>query len=133
MAIPPKKSWRTTAGTQFEPQKQSATGSRGVVSTNNPLASAAGLEMLALGGNAFDAAIAALFTLSVVEPMMVGILGAGWMTLRKADGELIAIDNYSTAPAAASADLYTPISDSWPDYMETVGDQNKLGLSLIHI
>ncbi len=127
MAIPPTKSWHKHAGTQFETQKQSVSGSRGTVSTNNPLASAAGVEMLALGGNAFDAAIAAFFALGVVEPMMVGIFGAGWMTLRTAAGELIALDNYSTAPAAATADLYTPISDTWPDYMETVGNKNRIG------
>ena len=48
-----------------------------MVVTNHPLASAAGAEMLAAGGNAIDATIAALFTLTVVEPMMVGIFGGG--------------------------------------------------------
>ena len=78
--------WRSRAGTLFETKKQTVVGSRGVVTTNHPLGSAAGAEMLALGGNALDAAIAALFALSVVEPMMVGIFGAGWMNIRLADG-----------------------------------------------
>jgi hypothetical protein len=58
-------------------EKRPATASRGMVVTNHPLGSAAGAEMLAAGGNAVDAAIAALFALTVVEPMMVGIFGAG--------------------------------------------------------
>lgn len=107
--------------------KQMVAGSRGVVAANHPVGSAAGLEMLALGGNAIDAAIATLFTLNVVEPMMVGIFGAGWMNIRLADGTSIILDNYSTAPLAATADLYTPLSSTWPDYMETQGRANKVG------
>ena len=97
------------------------------MATNHPLASTAGVEMLASGGNAFDAAIAALFALNVVEPMMVGLFGAGWMNLRLADGTQIIIDNYSTAPAASTSKMYKPISDTWPDYMETEGRRNKVG------
>ena len=104
-----------------------AAGSRGVVAANHPLGAAAGIQMLAYGGNAIDAAIATLFALNVVEPMMVGLFGAGWSHLRLADGTSLVIDNYSTAPAAATPDLYTPISDSWPDYMRAKGDANTAG------
>ncbi len=121
------QNWRQQAGTLFDTEKQAAIGSRGVVTANHPLGAAAGAQMLAHGGNAFDAAIATLFALNVVEPMMVGLFGAGWSNLRLANGQSVIIDNYSTAPAAATADLYKPISDSWPDYMETKGEQNKLG------
>ncbi|MBL8673635.1 MAG: hypothetical protein JNL07_02010, partial [Rhodospirillales bacterium] len=44
--------WRTRAATDFTCEKRPATGTRGMVVTNHPLASAAGAEMLAAGGNA---------------------------------------------------------------------------------
>jgi len=119
--------WRDTAGTTFETSKQPASGSQGMVATNHPLGSAAGLEMLALGGNAVDAAIAAVFTLSVVEPMMVGPMGGGYINLRMANGTALCIDNYSLAPNAATPDMYEPVSDTWPDYLATVGRKSQLG------
>ena len=109
-------------------EKRPATASRGMVVTNHPLGSAAGAEMLAAGGNAVDAAIGALFALTVAEPMMVGIFGAGMTHLRLADGRHLVIDNYTTAPAAARPDMYRPVSDTWPDYLRAEGDVNLVGL-----
>jgi gamma-glutamyltranspeptidase/glutathione hydrolase len=86
------------------------------------------MEALAMGGNAADAAIATAFALTVVEPSMVGIFGAGFIVLRQAStGELVAIDNYACAPLAARPDMYQPVSDAWPDYMEAVGRKNRVG------
>ncbi len=119
--------WRATAGTSFETFKQPASGSQGMVVTNHPLGSAAGLEMLAMGGNAVDAAIASVFALSVVEPMMVGPLGGGYINLRMADGTALCIDNYSLAPGASTADMYTPVSDEWPNYLVTEGRKSQVG------
>ncbi len=89
--------------------------------------------MLAGGGNAIDAAVATLFALNVVEPMMVGLFGAGWTNIRLADGTSVVIDNYSTAPAAALPDFFTPLSDTWPDYMETEGQKNKRGYQAVGV
>lgn len=111
----------------FTCEKGSATGSRGMVVTNNPLASSAGAQILLAGGNAVDAAIAALFALTVAEPMMVGVLGGGVAHLRLADGRHIIVDGLSTAPLAATPDLYRPVSDVLPDYQETVGRENYAG------
>lgn len=51
--------------------------------------------------------------------MMVGLFGAGWSNIRLADGTFVIVDNYWTATAAATLKLYTPMSDTCPDYMAT--------------
>ncbi|MGJ4891264.1 gamma-glutamyltransferase [Bradyrhizobium sp. HKCCYLRH3099] len=111
----------------FTCEKQPATGSRGMVVTNHPLASSAGAEMLMRGGNAIDAAIAALFALTVVEPMMVGILGGGLSHIRLADGRHIVLDGLSTAPGRATADMYDPVSDEIALARETRDRRNAVG------
>lgn len=106
--------------------KQEVVASQGVVASNHPLASAAGLEMLVQGGNAVDAAIATLFTLTVVEPMMVTPFGAGFIVLRDGrTGEVITIDNYATAPLAAHETLFTPVVGG--EYYEAEGRANEIG------
>ena len=120
--------WREAAGTTFETYKKEAVASRGMVTSNHPMASAAGVQMLAMGGNAIDAAIATAFALTVVEPAMVGIFGAGFVNMYDAaTGESITIDNYAVAPSKAAPDMYTPVSDTWPDYLETVDMKNRMG------
>src|SRR6202023_1632044 len=95
---------------EFACEKLPATGSRGMVVTNHPLASAAGAQMLLAGGNAIDAAVAALFALTVVEPMMVGVLGGGLAHIRLADGRHLVLDGISTAPATAAPDMFETVS-----------------------
>jgi gamma-glutamyltranspeptidase / glutathione hydrolase len=112
----------------FTLEKRPATGSRGMVVTNHPLASAAGAEIMLSGGNAIDAAIASLFALTVVEPMMVSVLGGGVMHLRLADGRHTIIDCLSTAPAAATADMFKPTTDGkLPNARAVEGRRNEVG------
>ncbi|HTB01558.1 MAG TPA: gamma-glutamyltransferase, partial [Bradyrhizobium sp.] len=119
--------WRDGTGTVFECQKQPASGSRGMVVSNHPLASSAGAEMLAAGGNAIDAAIATLFTLTVVEPMMVGIIGGGMAHIRLADGSHRFIDGQSTVPLSVRPDTYPSKPGSAHDVFDTVGEENLNG------
>jgi gamma-glutamyltranspeptidase / glutathione hydrolase len=119
--------WRDRAATVFECEKQPASASRGMVVSNHPLASAAGVEMLAAGGNAVDAAIATLFALTVVEPMMVGIIGGGMAHVRLADGSHRFIDGQSTVPLAVKPDTYTSKPGSPHDVFDTVGEENLNG------
>lgn len=113
----------------FKIYKREITASKGVVVANHPLASAAGIEMFARGGNAFDAAIASLFTLTVVEPMMVGIFGAGFFVIRHAEnGKIETLDNYAVAPKGASEGMYIPVDRQPGQYLfETFGQKNMLG------
>lgn len=116
----------------FVCEKGPAIGSQGMIVTNHPLASAAGAGVLLEGGNAIDAAIASLFVLTVVEPMMVGILGGGIAHLRDADGRHLIIDSLGCAPAAAHETMYTPApkeagtAGGLPG-IETVGRENLIG------
>jgi gamma-glutamyltranspeptidase / glutathione hydrolase len=114
-------------------EKYPARGKRGMVITNHPLASAAGAEILAAGGNAIDAAIAAFFTLTVVEPMMVGILGGGMAHIRLADGTHTVIDNQSTAPAKTGPTAYTPDPNAAPGTMDTIGRKNQVGPTAVAV
>ncbi len=119
--------WRDRAGARFTTEKHSAFGRLGMVVTNHPLASAAGAEMLAAGGNAIDAAIAGFFALSVVEPMMTGVLGGGMAHIRLAGGRHVVIDNQGTAPAATGPTTYTPDPAAAPGAMDTIGRKNAVG------
>ncbi|MFD2238258.1 gamma-glutamyltransferase [Aureimonas populi] len=117
----------------FACEKVPASGAGGVVVTNHPLGSAAGLEMLTAGGNAVDAAVAALLALTVVEPMMVGIAGGGLSHLRLADGRHLVIDALSTAAAGMHPDIYRPVSEEPARYMEAEGRRNIIGASSVAV
>lgn len=79
----------------------------GACVTAHPLATQACAEVLAHGGNAFDAAVAASAMLGVVEPFCSGLGGGGFFLLhRAANNDNIFIDGREKAPLAATAELY---------------------------
>src|SRR5688500_14088936 len=84
-----------------------ARGYGGAVSTVDPEASAAAIEVLRDGGNAADAAVAAAATLGVTEPYSAGIGGGGYFLFYDAKtGRVGTIDGRETAPAAMPRDAF---------------------------
>lgn len=82
-------------------------GDQVAVASAHPLATEAGLEILAQGGNAFDAAVAVSAALAVVEPSGSGLGGGGfWLLHRESDGQQLMIDGRETAPQASTRDMY---------------------------
>ena len=81
--------------------------SRGMVSSQDALATRVGVEILRKGGNAVDAAVAVGFALAVTLPRAGNVGGGGFMMVHRASPrETIAIDYRETAPAAATADMF---------------------------
>jgi len=78
----------------------------GMVASVSPVATEAGLAVLKNGGNAVDATVAVALTLGVVDVDNSGIGGGCFMLIRRANGEVVAIDGRETAPAHASRDMY---------------------------
>ena len=77
------------------------------IASAQPLATRAGMEILAAGGNAFDAAVAVSAALAVVEPTSSGLGGGGfWLLHRASDGRDVMIDGRERAPLAARRDMY---------------------------
>lgn len=90
------------------PSKQYYKSKRGVVSAAHPLATKAGHDILAQGGNAADAAVAAAFALAVVEPSMSGLGGRLQAIVRKADGEIRGVDATTQTPIAYDTAVFKP-------------------------
>jgi gamma-glutamyltranspeptidase len=110
----------------FKCQKREVVGSRGVVASNSALASLAGVEVLARGGNAVDAAVATAFAQTVTEPSSTGIFGAGFAVYYQASSKQVySIDHYAVSPKGVSPSMFTTDDKAGP--METVGMANKVG------
>jgi gamma-glutamyltranspeptidase/glutathione hydrolase len=104
LALPPAAAL-AVQGSRFRP---AVTGRLGVVATESPVASRVARGVLERGGNAADAAAAAVFALNVARPQSCGIGGGGFAVYRRADGHVASIDFRETAPGAFTPTTFVP-------------------------
>lgn len=96
----------------------------GVVASAHPHATAAGVQVLQAGGNAFDAAVAVAAALNVVEPGMSGLGGYGTiLTHHAASGRTRFLNTSGRIPAGVNSDAYRAPT---PDY-----EQNRRGAKAV--
>ena len=125
---------RNSSEAQFFP----ASGERGMVSSQDALASRVGAQILASGGNAIDAAVATGFALAVTLPRAGNLGGGGFMIFHlAATGKTIAIDYREMAPSAASPEMFLT-SDGDVDRTKILGSGLASGVpgtvaGLVHV
>lgn len=111
----------------------------GVVASQHRLAAEAGAQVLAAGGDAVDATVAASFVLGVLEPWMSGPAGGGAMMLWRADeGKAVALNHGMRAPAGLNVADY-PLTgrgvvsaDLFP-WEEVLDDRNVRGATAVAV
>ncbi len=110
-------------------ERQAVRASRFMIAAAHPLAARAGYEVLKSGGNAIDAAIAALLALNVVEPQSSGIGGGGFALVYSASEQrLTAWDGRESAPAAARADRFLPTEGRPMRFAEAIRSGRSVGV-----
>jgi gamma-glutamyltranspeptidase/glutathione hydrolase len=109
--------------------KDLGTAQRYMVAAANPLAAAAGREMLREGGSAVDAAIAVQLVLNLVEPQSSGLGGGAFLVhWDQAARRLTTLDGRETAPAAATPDRFLDADGKPMGFMQAVLGGRSIGV-----
>ena len=93
-------------GSDYTQTTQNLENKNGAVSSTSRLASAAGIDIMKKGGNAFDAIVATGFTLAVTSPSNGNIGGGGFMVARTANGEIVTLDFREKAPTLSYETMF---------------------------
>ena len=93
-------------GSDYTQTSQNLENKNGAVSSTSRLASAAGIDIMKKGGNAFDAIVATGFTLAVTSPSNGNIGGGGFMVARTANGEIVTLDFREKAPTLSYETMF---------------------------
>ncbi|GAB4426900.1 MAG: gamma-glutamyltransferase [Turneriella sp.] len=114
---------------QGMPPHWSVQGTGGAVSTANPLATAAGIEVLRSGGNAIDALLAVQWVLAVVEPQSSGLGGGGFLVYYDARSKTAhALDGREEQPSAAPANLFLDDNGNPLPFGKRIGGARAVGV-----
>ncbi len=109
--------------------KATATAQRFMVAAANPLAAAAGRDILRAGGSAVDAAIAVQLVLNLVEPQSSGLGGGAFLVhWEEAARRVITLDGRETAPAAAKPDRFIGKDGKPMRFVEAVVGGRSVGV-----
>ena len=93
-------------GSDYTKTNQNLNNKNGAVSSTSSLASAAGIDIMKNGGNAFDAVVATGFCLAVTSPSNGNIGGGGFMVARTAEGEIVTLDFREKAPTLSYETMF---------------------------
>lgn len=91
----------------FKPGRSVAISDRGMAATSHPQATLAAVDILRAGGNAVDAAVAAVALQSVIDPLMTGIGGDCFALYSPAGGKPVSLNGSGRAPKNAALDYFT--------------------------
>ena len=84
-------------------------------------ASKIGIQILQMGGNAFDAMMATEMALAVTFPVAGNLGGGGFLVYRMADGKIGSLDYREKAPLAATKDMYLDENGNFMSQWSTQG------------